>query len=1314
MTVQDLAENIYVILSAYLLAFLPWTVLDSSDFIGPEWKSIAATRRQGTIHLIIVMLPITYIIFYIVVQAATRDFKEMFASFVALIFSIIHLFKTVWGLLQINELHYWVANSIQNLQHMGVYYKPQGAVDMSKQHPLQVAEKMLINETLVDNQITHGDTQTYLKYGSLSLRISKADGSFLFQRGLFLFRFGIIAVRVLIDYLYYLWTGVKVHKLHQAPYNPIEVWLRWSSALIAQGFGHWVEEFRAPTQPEPQVPSATSQIHRHFMQRRDYFAGELLSSAGLHLCAEYGKGQNSLKGPKDIVAPIEKRSSLFLWEEWDWYSDVRDGRLTKNDLFLSAMTSGIGLPFSHPHFHALNKNPNRKTVADNGYGPQAFNLKKIIESLPVEFGEEVSHLDTAKLDWFAILLSLGARAKSHRKKFPTQWIPDTFDEVLKSTDPALENLRDQLGFSVYYLEDGSRQPRDAIHISRLCSFPIAARCLTLRSDTNRLVMKAGELIDVWMSLTAGEQFEFLLSVDKSWEQLCLSDSRIDVGNHDNVLHRMASSFNRARKISVRSRSLFDVQKDAEKARLMIQFAKTGHRYGHLEQTISFMGYTMESIRTYIARFLHHNPGTPSDVWEPRIEYSERNPLMSNKVVDVTDILREFIPEIAHGRFKSYFSRKGVQNRLIWKIQTVFQTSIGTEGSSPSSEILMVLCILSFPSLHVDVSISGEAEKNQKKTISLIRQKQDPSSISFVKINIRPSCAPQKLFVCIHCDMGQEDDFRAFALLGREENKSDYSFLWECWRDSFTARLQAMAEWQKDHKFPHTEVVRSTHSISTNPDRITTGSIGTGDEVSRWVGWLPFRFEFCRHEVEHPEFLKQYPRRSNLEVSFTSRLDHQQSTARFPGFELLSFRYEDSDPEYLMYACSVIQDYLTSDTQGPIETNIHLGEEVRRMLDKPREYFEAGARKLHRAVILLEIAAVELGNPAALRACVMHLIEHHHIASDVSRAVGLIERCVAKFYIAQQPDRRPNIDFDIKKEDIAAMYDYLMSKHGYEAQVFWSYFKFLDLMSSGDLNSSSLQSTMRRTFMHTKDYDIVFELGQFPPGNMSNIAGTRGVFEHLTTQDIEFAFYDRAITEGHSASSMFELGRMYEKGERGLQVDEARAAALYHMAIENGHTSGAKKALGDLYRRGAPQLVERKGDLNYAVKMYWRAVSEDNDGEAMYELGNLYHFGAGLSKDPLRAAALYQGAIMHVNDFRAMRGLASMYRQGDGVSRNPVLSVTLYQLAIDIGDDNDSRAQLALLLLSGDEDVEPDEPRARSLHRHLKQQGMMIPESSFSD
>ncbi|KAI0558455.1 hypothetical protein FGB62_209g014 [Gracilaria domingensis] len=82
--------------------------------------------------------------------------------------------------------------------------------------------------------------------------------------------------------------------------------------------------------------------------------------------------------------------------------------------------------------------------------------------------------------------------------------------------------------------------------------------------------------------------------------------------------------------------------------------------------------------------------------------------------------------------------------------------------------------------------------------------------------------------------------------------------------------------------------------------------------------------------------------------------------------------------------------------------------------------------------------------------------------------------------------------------------------------------------------------------------------------------------------------------------------------------------------------------------------------------------------------------------------------MQSHEVRAMRRLASMYRNGDGVSKNAVLSVTLYQLAIDIGDHNDSRAQLARLLSNGNEGVEPEEERANNLHQHLQREGMMVP------
>lgn len=994
-------------------------------------------------------------------------------------------------------------------------------------------------------------------------------------------------------------------------------------------------------------------------------------------------------------------TSPFLWHNWPLHSDMRDGRATRNDLFLCATKSGQGLPFSVPHIHALKKH---KHWLENGYKPHEFKLNRIIESLPVSFGQNASKIDSFKLEWLVILLHIGFQAEIHHKQDPVRVTDNSIRNDSEITDPALENLKDQLGFLHEKDHPCAHEPRDAISLSELCSFPLTDKCLSQRSRSNRLVLRAGELIDVWMSLTAGEQYDFLLSMDPTWAEkcLCVPQSKREARQHPSKATSISALLRRRLSPPPTNSSVLAIQKNVEMARLRIQFGRSGHRYSHMEQTITFMGYSMENVRSCLARWIQNEKPISTDVWEAPISFSSQDPLRSTIFLDISPVCEEFVTAVLGTDSRTYFMQKSVQNRLVAKLQRSLERLVSTETHGPNSEHLMVLCILSFPALLVEVE-SDETNDTIRSPLSA-HAKANPaqtSTLGSTIIYIRPICGPQNLFVRIWFEKEKSRKFTVHAAIGRSKASSDKHFRWECWRDAFSGRLQAVAEWQGAHGFVPLKVFSPEVSIQKRVVQKNTGIVGTGKYFHTWLGWPPFRFDFCLYELETDGFILQYPRRAKLQLEFSSRLDHQDSRTTVPGYELQPFSYEHAALEYIMYSCSVVRDALSQEDVDEEETEllylerkaVHLMEEQSR---GNLEYYDV--REIHLAVILLEMASVELESIDALKSCLKLLTEHSLIAADVERAVALLERYVGKLYLTKNRDA---VEFQVPKNKIHEIYKELMSTHEYDARVFWSYFKFLDIMLSVDMavSSESLQAIMRRTFMHTKDYDIVFELGQFPISYMPALShadgsGSERLQEGKNSAEIEFAFYQRALSEGRSTKAMFELGFMYEHG-KGFERDDLRAASFYQMAIDNGHNSGAKKALGDLYRRGLPILGARGKNIERAARMYWRAVIEDQDGSAMFELGRLYQYGEGLTKNPRLAAILYRGAVARSNTVQAMKRLAIMYREGDGVRRNHSHSIALIQLAVYVGDDNESKQELNRLLQQDNDGIRQSNLEDRS-------------------
>lgn len=106
---MEFGNHIGVVSVAYLVVLLPWGFLYIHDFISDHWLPLKTTRRNGFLHVIVVILPMPYLVFYISSQIILDDpdWKEMYAAITALVLSIYHLARTVWGLRQLLRFRVW-------------------------------------------------------------------------------------------------------------------------------------------------------------------------------------------------------------------------------------------------------------------------------------------------------------------------------------------------------------------------------------------------------------------------------------------------------------------------------------------------------------------------------------------------------------------------------------------------------------------------------------------------------------------------------------------------------------------------------------------------------------------------------------------------------------------------------------------------------------------------------------------------------------------------------------------------------------------------------------------------------------------------------------------------------------------------------------------------------------------------------------------------------------------------------------------------------------------------------------------------------
>ena len=192
----------------------------------------------------------------------------------------------------------------------------------------------------------------------------------------------------------------------------------------------------------------------------------------------------------------------------------------------------------------------------------------------------------------------------------------------------------------------------------------------------------------------------------------------------------------------------------------------------------------------------------------------------------------------------------------------------------------------------------------------------------------------------------------------------------------------------------------------------------------------------------------------------------------------------------------------------------------------------------------------------------------------------------------------------------------------------------------------------------------------PLGLVAGEAGAKSIFERTQEDQGVSAFkkgnYKRAriwLSTDETADkplSWFYLGRMYEEGLGGFDIDIRRAERLYHRAAEKGIVE-AMLAIADIHARGGAGVRP-----NFSVARAWHERAADaGNKRAMLLLAQDYAGANGLPPDYQRARIWFEQAA-DAEMGEAMAGLANLYRNGQGVDVNMVEALKWYRLAVKYG------------------------------------------------
>lgn len=243
-------------------------------------------------------------------------------------------------------------------------------------------------------------------------------------------------------------------------------------------------------------------------------------------------------------------------------------------------------------------------------------------------------------------------------------------------------------------------------------------------------------------------------------------------------------------------------------------------------------------------------------------------------------------------------------------------------------------------------------------------------------------------------------------------------------------------------------------------------------------------------------------------------------------------------------------------------------------------------------------AIELGNPAAYQLLYMIYQRGFGVPADMGKAVGYLRLGVAQ----DDPGAKTNLAL-LAYEGIPPV----------EKDVNLAAKYFLELARGDPPNMVAL-----------------YYLG---------VIAFKGEAGHAKDEVAGVGFIETAANHGVREAQR-DMGKAFEYGWAGREIDLDAALRYYAMAAENGDTIS-------LWRIGIAHVNGELDRDDALAVQYFRRAAEAGGTRGMTSLGVMYATGAGVPLDYAQARSWYEKAA-EGGDTTAMKNLAVMYYEGQGV------------------------------------------------------------------
>lgn len=1256
---EDLADNVYIVLGAYLCVFFPWTVVSLRQFISSEWKPVRVCRHDAFYHLLFTFLPMPYLAFYITLQCISHDFKEMAGAIVALTFCVLHAVRTLWTLWQLNYFYSWTVTAITALRSQGVQYAPLCQFPHGHENgdANMIADCILVNESVVSTNLRHGLVRCCLAVDRTPLKLNipphlsatkmillgiRARLVFLAHAFSALFQFlrRFCSMNVATDH-------EKVPSIRPMPLNPVELWITWASVFVAQGLSEWVTTFSVAT-GDPLA--ASSKEPEHFNLRRDHFAAEILASA-VHANLPCSDDDKRFPNPY-FLTPLSQANTK------------NDFRITKQDMLRQALSDGRAFPFYEPH---IKKDVPSSVVTDKngqlGYSSHETKLQRFLESLPAQFPSDCLEFDVERLEWLTILLYYGICFNqgneqsgnvsesddvkgSREQSTADDEIDIQTDCPTETNDFAIQNLLAQLGF------DNTVIRGDINQVRQICAYPFEAIRILSVSNNNRHALQVGYQIDAFIALAAGTDIEFLE------DQIpVLSD--FDPGqNYDGYDERFAfsESFD----------SLSKYQEEIEKNRLNFIFVNDNANIKFLECSLNFIGYGMELVRTKLARWVHKQGSTTSDIWNSPL--SSLHDSIETEEINLGFADKEFSNFVFGNELDSVATHLWVQSKVICLFQEAC-FSYDEDDGGPESLVTMALCLLSFPSITVQPDVQMytnigshiQRECSQLNVGSTICDR----ALCFLVI---PTRAPQPLAARCTFKYCKVRECLAMSLSLIKTGQANVPwFSWELWKESFTARCTSNTDWKRDHNllsFPCTERSVPMHLKCSE---LSTGFYEVGSSYLSWDGWPPFRYSILLFELLSQNFLLERKNRKVINIEIPNWFSHHNITRPAMKQNIAPVTYSIAMRSTLHVCTHVVQETLSA-ASGPDDANSM--SHISRALQCIDTDFE-------RALFILEVGAVHEKNEKCFLMIVETILKIANNEMYISYLLEVLELYASQILLTESNNLSYNIRHKILNLLLPAYEKILITgrKHGKTVIAYAWLIYSLSTFDRGE-HLHEARSKLRSFILRSNDFSVLLSLAvimncnenpwngalkenyfedgactnespvvkvclsknknyshfdcatgnvflrlalkyaaNFENDSLANIMIASNFYEgHSTRKDWNSAlrYFSKSLTSEFASVAICGIVNILTKGGYGAEKDISKAGTLLEEAYEKWENPALLVTEANLLLRNRPH---EKRQINRAIELYEVALKTAKLTSAARNLATIYLFGKfGIAKN----------------------------------------------------------------------------------------------------